>query len=324
MNRLFRCIFLVLSALCLLTACQQTPAPPGMKLGKPYAVDGRTYFPEYDPAYDKIGMASWYGPGFDGKYTASGEKFNQNDLTAAHPTLPMPSIVRVTNLSNGRSLIVRINDRGPFKSNRIIDLSKRAAEKLGMPSTTEVRVQFLQKETDEYLASLQGSSGQHARMMARNSKAALSSQIVEEDVANSHASQTIDEAAPVVSVDAEDLASPIAPKSVENAEPATTGFSPPVSHGLIKQAMADEQTPFSPPSAPAFYIQAGSFSTKANAQKLSSKLAAIGPVDIGQIEVKDKILWRVRLGPFGGQDEASEALEQVRSAHVADAKIIQQ
>src|ERR1700722_16513014 len=88
-----------------LAACQSVPPEPGMKLGKPYAVDGEIYSPEYEPAYDKTGEASWYGPGFHGKYTASGEVFNQNDLTAAHPTLPMPSLVRVTNLENGQSLI---------------------------------------------------------------------------------------------------------------------------------------------------------------------------------------------------------------------------
>src|SRR5579884_3870640 len=114
-----RFLSLSLPLLLALSACQQGGnTPSGMKLGKPYAIDGRTYYPEYDPTYDKIGEASWYGPGFHGKYTASGEIFNQNDLTAAHPTLPMPSLVRVTNLTNGHSLIVRINDRGPFKSNR--------------------------------------------------------------------------------------------------------------------------------------------------------------------------------------------------------------
>src|SRR5277367_2014050 len=100
-------LFLLLFA----AACQQQQAGiPGMKLGKPYVVDGKSYYPEYDPTYDKIGEASWYGPGFHGKYTASGEVYNQNELTAAHPTLPMPSLVRVTNLGTGKSLIVRIND----------------------------------------------------------------------------------------------------------------------------------------------------------------------------------------------------------------------
>src|SRR5262249_15919599 len=98
-----------------LTGGQQTPppqpsTPPAQgsggwgegKVGKAYSIDGRMYYPEHDAAYDKIGDASWYGPGFHGKYTASGEIFNQNDLTAAHPTLPMPSLVRVTNLINGQ------------------------------------------------------------------------------------------------------------------------------------------------------------------------------------------------------------------------------
>src|SRR5271170_4360406 len=132
-----------------LAACNSVPPEPGMKLGKPYSVDGEMYYPEYEPDYDRTGEASWYGPGFHGKYTASGEVFNQNDLTAAHPTLPMPSLVRVTNLQNGKSLIVRINDRGPFKSHRIIDLSKETAKQLGIRSVARVRVQFLKEETLE-------------------------------------------------------------------------------------------------------------------------------------------------------------------------------
>src|SRR5581483_4243459 len=142
-----------------------------MKLGKPYAVDGEMYYPEYEPTYDKTGEASWYGPGFHGKYTANGEVFNQDDLTAAHPTLPMPSLVRVTNLRNGKSLIVRINDRGPFKSHRIIYLSKGAAQRLGIRSTARVRVQYLQKETEEYLASLQDGSDYTIDMVQYNKDA---------------------------------------------------------------------------------------------------------------------------------------------------------
>lgn len=133
----------------------ETP-PPFVKVGKPYTVDGKTYVPEPNTEYDEVGLASWYGPGFHGKATATGERFNKHDLTAAHPTLPMPSIVRVTNLVNGKSVVVRINDRGPFKEGRIIDLSKSAAEEIGLKQmgVAQVRVQFLSKETEEYIAKL--------------------------------------------------------------------------------------------------------------------------------------------------------------------------
>ena len=109
------------------------PVPKGggtYRVGKPYTVAGRVYVPEEDTGYRAEGMASWYGDDFHGRLTANGEVFDMASLTAAHPTLPMPSYARVTNLSNGKSLIVRVNDRGPYHGNRLIDVSNRAAELL--------------------------------------------------------------------------------------------------------------------------------------------------------------------------------------------------
>ncbi|MEE8505871.1 MAG: septal ring lytic transglycosylase RlpA family protein, partial [Kiloniellales bacterium] len=119
------------------------------KIGDPYQVNGVWYYPRADFNYQQTGIASWYGPGFHGKYTANGERYDQNALTAAHRTLPMPSMVRVTNLENGRSIKVRINDRGPFKNARIIDLSRRAADLLGFRKrgTAKVRVEILETES---------------------------------------------------------------------------------------------------------------------------------------------------------------------------------
>lgn len=113
--------------------------------GPPYQVAGRWYVPAHEPNYNEIGIASWYGPTFHGKASASGETFDENDLTAAHPTLPIPSLVRVTNLENGRSVVVRLNDRGPFVDDRIIDLSKAAGSALDMhgKGTAKVRVEYV-------------------------------------------------------------------------------------------------------------------------------------------------------------------------------------
>ncbi|MCB1487369.1 MAG: septal ring lytic transglycosylase RlpA family protein [Bauldia sp.] len=110
-------------------------------VGKPYRVAGKTYVPRDQPNYSKTGLASWYGPNFHGRKTANGEVFDMNDLTAAHPTLPLPSYVRVTNLSNGRSVVVRVNDRGPFSSNRIIDVSAQAAAMLDFKRAGTAKVQ---------------------------------------------------------------------------------------------------------------------------------------------------------------------------------------
>src|SRR5580704_3172841 len=122
---------------------------PTYKIGAPYTVKGITYYPHVDLAYDQTGMASWYGEAFDGQYTANGEVFDLNQVTAAHCTLPLPSIVEVTNLQNNRALRVRVNDRGPFANNRILDVSRRVAQLLGFErsGTTMVRVRVLKDES---------------------------------------------------------------------------------------------------------------------------------------------------------------------------------
>nr|WP_321307499.1 septal ring lytic transglycosylase RlpA family protein [uncultured Sphaerochaeta sp.] len=133
-------------------------------VGKPYQVAGRWYTPRVDPNYDRTGKASWYGSAFHGRLTANGEIFDQNAITAAHPTLPLPSYVRVTNLQNHRSLLVRVNDRGPFVADRIIDLSRRSADMLGFgkKGVVDVRVKYVGPaplegdDTRVLLASLDG------------------------------------------------------------------------------------------------------------------------------------------------------------------------
>lgn len=115
------------------------------KIGAPYQVNGTWYIPTHEPDYNEIGTASWYGRDFHGKSTANGELFDMNIVSAAHPTLPIPSLVEVTNLSNGRSMVVRVNDRGPFVADRLIDLSARGAELLGYrdQGSTQVRVRYI-------------------------------------------------------------------------------------------------------------------------------------------------------------------------------------
>lgn len=121
------------------------------KVGKPYKIDDLYYYPQEYEHYEEIGMASWYGEDFDGKLTANGEIYDLSLMTAAHRTLPMPSIVKVTNLTNKKSVLVRVNDRGPFAKNRIIDLSKKAAEILDYKDrgTIMVRVELDNEKTRE-------------------------------------------------------------------------------------------------------------------------------------------------------------------------------
>jgi rare lipoprotein A len=152
------------------------PIPKGngrYHVGKPYVIAGVTYVPQENPDYRAEGIASWYGDAFHGRLTSNGEIFDMRTITAAHPTLPLPSYVRVTNLSNGRSLIVRVNDRGPFHANRVIDVSVRAADLLGFKSqgTARVRVEYVGK------ARLEGSDDQQLAATLRHDGPARAPQI---------------------------------------------------------------------------------------------------------------------------------------------------
>ena len=120
------------------------PVPKGggvYRVGKPYVVAGREYVPQEDVNYSAVGTASWYGDDFHGRYTANGEIFDMNSISAAHPTLPLPSYARVTNLVNHRSIVVRVNDRGPYAGDRLIDVSVQTAKLLGFYGHGLVRVQ---------------------------------------------------------------------------------------------------------------------------------------------------------------------------------------
>ncbi len=143
------------------TPDQRAAATGNYKVGQPYRINGSWYYPAEDYAYVETGIASWYGAEFDGRRTANGEAFDMTRVSAAHRTLPLPSMVKVTNLENGRSLAIRVNDRGPFTRGRIIDVSRKAAELLGFrrAGTARVRVEILATESRQLKqAALQGAS----------------------------------------------------------------------------------------------------------------------------------------------------------------------
>jgi rare lipoprotein A len=147
------------------------PVPKGggaYRVGTPYTVGGRTYVPSENPHYVAVGLASWYGDDFHGRYTANGEIYDLSAISAAHPTMPIPSYARVTNLDNGRSIVVRVNDRGPFVANRIIDVSVKAARLLDFydRGTTRVRVEYIGR------APLEGSSDRILQATLRENRPA--------------------------------------------------------------------------------------------------------------------------------------------------------
>jgi rare lipoprotein A len=149
------------------------------KLGAPYKVSGRWYIPREEPNYDQTGIASWYGSDFHGRATANGEIYDMAGLTAAHPTLPLPSYAYVTNLENGRTILVRINDRGPYANDRVIDLSREVARQLDSEGRglARVRVRYAgrapmngdDRHERTYLASQPWFGGAGGRRLAEHS-----------------------------------------------------------------------------------------------------------------------------------------------------------
>ena len=270
--------------------------PKGYKTGQPYQVGGIWYVPREQPDYDQVGVASWYGEAFNMKATADGEIFDMNVFSAAHTTLPLPSIVEVTNLDNGRKLAVRVNDRGPFVGGRIIDLSHAAAQELGYDrkGLARVRVRYLGPAP---LAP----PGAGVRMAA--AKPAPPIQLGPPAAPAFPAPAiALAEAAPI---EAAALVPPPAPVSVASLAP------------LERTARASEV----PPSA-VFRIQAGAFGDEANARRAAAQLAAAGTAVIEPIERDGMTLYRVTLAGPAGEAEAFALRERVAGIGFADARVI--
>ena len=265
------------------------------KVGAPYQIKGTWYYPAEDFEYSETGIASWYGPNFHGKKTANGEDYNQNDLTAAHRTLPMPSAVRVTNLENGRSLVLRINDRGPFARGRIIDVSRRGAQLLGFEKNgvAKVRVTVLPDESRQLkLAAIIG-SGQQVQVAA----------------------------SPREAVVAKPLPSPEQPRARATSAPAplpvrTETLPPPV------EPVLPEKVDVLPVSPTGIYVQAGAFSRLENALRMRDQLFEMGPTQISRFAVSGTEVYRVRIGPLANVEVADATLARVVSSGINEAQLI--
>ncbi|HLB06656.1 MAG TPA: septal ring lytic transglycosylase RlpA family protein [Alphaproteobacteria bacterium] len=272
----------------------------GFKIGKPYEVDGVVYQPRYDPYYDETGIASWYGEEFHGARTANGERFDMNAITAAHKTLPMPSNVRITNLENGRSLVVRVNDRGPFVHGRIIDLSRRTAQLLGLTlrGTAMVRVQMLPiSQQPEILIAGLRREGYALPKEAEDLGLAYSEPLPSGTIA---------------------VAALGAPGSANPAQPSSDG-------ALIASAAAAELIPpesAALPSTPRMYVQAGAFANPENAERVRAQLESAGPSAITSLVVDGRTLYRVRLGPYTALEAADQALEAAIDEGYPEARLI--
>ncbi|MDX2224510.1 MAG: septal ring lytic transglycosylase RlpA family protein [Rhodospirillaceae bacterium] len=269
------------------------PPDASYKVGTPYQVDGAWYYPSEDYAYAEEGVASWYGPDFHGKRTANGERYDMNALTAAHPTLPMPSVINVTNLNNGRAVKLRVNDRGPFKSKRILDVSRRAAQLLGFyeAGTARVRVEIDAVESLALKNLLIARSPGDMPKVAAAPRAAVSAQSLD--------------------------VPPGAPAAARPAPPRRTAL-PPVASQPANVASA----PVALPAGTGVYIQAGAFGEQDNAVRLEQQLKDFGNSFIVATTVGNRQLYRVRLGPLQDASAAEELLATIKSYGYDDAVIV--
>ena len=396
--------FLTFVAFCVgalfLTACSETEfishmakkiAWPGQqeeagtyKIGKPYRAGSVYYYPQEDFNLVETGIASWYGPDFHGHRTANGEIYDQQELTAAHRTLQMPALVRVTNLENGRSVVVRINDRGPFKSGRVIDCSKRAAELLGFigRGTARVRLEVLTRESREMAEAAKRGMDTSRLSMADLEKFQPATQVASaapvetrNDVAAdrgkpqyaSYASpqtqvQTQSDALPeslqTPTITVEQLSAPAgqapqapvynAPRTVNvapvqsshtqgmdhnqfvsslnlsnEAAPAQAGPSG-LAKGHVEQGrfLPDAVVSSEPVAPTGIFVQAGAFGQRDNAERMKAQLKGIAPVQIEQVNVGGKVLYRVKLGPIATVADADRVLSSVIKAGNSAARVV--
>ncbi len=287
-----------------------TPADVGgiYKVGTPYQVEGIWYYPAEDYGYAQEGVASWYGTDFHGKRTANGDRYNMNDLTAAHPTLPMPSVVTVTNLENGKQLKVTVNDRGPFHSSRIIDVSKHAAELLG----------FYQKGTARVRVEIDPT----ASMQVKNIALAKNPPEMPKVVSSPRGTVLASALEPLpgsVSVPEQ------ATKQIV-AVPPVPASKPPAAAKPAAKAPAAKAPAKAPAIAAAggIFVQAGAFAEEANALKLEQQLAELGTVHVIPTTVNKKKLYRVRLGPVADAGTAAALVGKIKSYGYNDAKVVRE
>lgn len=272
---------------------QYTPSPAlagsgsHQKIGRPYQIAGRTYVPARQDDYDRTGVASWYGAKFHGKRTANGEIFNMNGLSAAHTTLPLPSLVRVTNLDNGRAIIVRVNDRGPFVNNRLIDLSRSAAQELGFvrQGTARVRVQY-----------------------------------VGPAVANPGRTNTVRRASSRKS----EREARVWPSPAQARTPAPAPYSfeqgwPDDSKDKYKVALSRPRI-----AVGGWFVQLGAFGNRDRAENIARSLHTSGKTSVQTAWINNHYIHRVLVGPYDNRDGAERQRYEVANAGYPEARVTEQ
>ena len=283
------------------------PPPPGSTNGlrgteKPYEIKGVWYYPKADPGYDEKGIGSWYGEQFHNRRTANGEIFDMDLPSAAHKTLPLPSIVEVTNLDNGRKMQVRVNDRGPFVGDRVIDLSKAAAEQLGYgrAGIAHVRVRYI------------GPAGKATPFEQRR------------QIASATPSFPRDEPPPPKRAYAGGLPPAQAaygpPPPPKAADPDFASYSSPTPAAQAPTAQAYEPPPLA--TASAYRVQAGSFASRDNAERAAARLGDAGQASVEPIQRSQGVLYRVVVNAGPDEAEAFGVRDHVAALGFSDATVL--
>ena len=304
------------------------------KVGAPYKIDGVTYTPQEEFNRTETGVASWYGPGFHGKSTANGERYDQSERTAAHRTLQMPAIVRVTNLDNGMSTVVRINDRGPFARSRIIDLSRTAAQELDVVrnGTARVRIDQLPAESmavrdvaiagggpaEQNAAVAQVASGQRTAPAPTMAAAPPPPAPGAGATAAAAAGRRAGAARP--------------PQPVWPTTPQPPSVETPVAYGsggrgvtvasLASGGAPRQRRPTSALAGSGFYVQTGAFSTMENAERQRGAVRSYGASEVSQASAGGRDVWRVRLGPYSTADAAGIVADRLKRSGYGDARVV--
>ncbi len=297
------------------------------KVGDPYKIGGVYYYPTVDYGYVETGIASWSGPEFHGRPTANGEIYDMNELTAAHRTLPMPSMVRVVNLDNGRSLALRVNDRGPFARGRIIDVSRRAAQLLGFRyrGTARVRVEIMADESrrQAMLARRGDVAGEQLVAPAPEPRKIVTAELTP-PAAPAPAQKASAAPPPAQNVSAappptqKAIAAPPPTQKIDGARAAPKVVLPDEAAASLIELALDLE----PVRATALDIQAGAVVRYANAARLRTRLATLAPARVTEARVGSEMYFRVRLGPFQNLGKADLALAKVAASGYPRARLI--
>ncbi len=293
---------------------KQSPIPASskskgnFKVGKPYKVAGKRYTPQETYNFEQTGIASWYGPNFHGKKTANGETFDMYELTAAHKTLQIPSLVRVTNLGNGRSIIVRINDRGPFSKGRVLDLSKRGAELLDFKNqgTARVKLQVLSNESRQIAEAAKSGQDTRGTEVAMNQRGyrPISHRPKHPAAARPAPRPAVAQKASVPAVEVADIQT-----SVPGHVTQGRFYPDPV---VQQQAVRSTR----------LFVQAASFGSPARAEQFASTLRNVGNAHVQPAIVNGRNYYRVRIGPLQNVPEADGVLERLALIGRDDAIVV--